>query len=65
MKDKSDGFGVEKDDVAITTEWKAYSLDISAEEYSTVNGAFAWFVDNVKQTGTAPFTFYIDDIEWR
>jgi hypothetical protein len=65
MADKSDAFNVESDPITLTTEWKQYSLSLAGIEYNTVNGAFAWTIDNMAQTSKAPFKFYIDDIQWQ
>ena len=64
MADKSDAFHVESDPITLTKEWKQYSLSLAGIDYNTVNGAFAWTIDNMAQTATAPFVFYIDDIQW-
>jgi hypothetical protein len=65
MGDKSDAFHVESESLALTKEWKEYTISLAGIKYTTVNGAFAWTIDNMTQTGTAPFKFYLDDIQWR
>jgi hypothetical protein len=66
MGDKSDAFHTGDDmPIALTKDWKEYSISLAGIKYTTVNGAFAWAIDNMEQTGKPPFKFYIDDIEWR
>jgi exo-beta-1,3-glucanase (GH17 family) len=57
-------FEAEGDFVTLTEEWKQYSIDLKARDFSQIVSAFAFVVralDNRSDSGT----FYLDDIEYR
>ena len=47
-------------DVALTPEWKEYSIDLAGKDLSSISGGFCW-VANVASNPNG-FTFYVDDI---
>jgi hypothetical protein len=49
--------------VTLTNAWASYSIDISAQTYSEVLGAFGWTMVST-DAGTSG-TFYVDDIQWK
>ena len=56
-----DGFELKLADVALTTEPKQYTIDVSRVRYRKVVGGFGW----VAGGRTTPLVFFIDDIQWR
>ena len=56
----SDSGKGELNDVALTKDWKQYSIDVSNQDLSRVKTGFAWIVGAKGE----PVTFYLDDIKF-
>jgi hypothetical protein len=48
------------DRVALTKEWKQYTLDLNGKDLTTIKSAFGWTL----AASGAPVTFYLDDIRY-
>lgn len=49
------------EDVALTKDWKQYSLDLTGKDLSRIKTGFAWTLAAKGQ----PITFYLDDIQYQ
>jgi hypothetical protein len=59
-----DTFSITLGDLALTTAWTSYTIDIAGATYGGgVLGAFAWIAN--APAGGAPMTFFVDDIVWQ
>ncbi|MCK6546689.1 hypothetical protein L6R52_12635 [Myxococcota bacterium] len=58
----ADGFQLETGYSRLGTSPERREISLDGVSYTTVTGAFAWFLDN--PTGAASVTIYLDDIEW-
>jgi hypothetical protein len=56
-----DGFEFKLPDVALTTEPKQYTIDVSRVRYRKVVGGFGW----VAGGRTSPLVFFVDDVQWK
>jgi hypothetical protein len=52
-----------KKDITLTTTWTAYSLDLSAQSYTSVLAGFGWTMAAPATNSTAAFS--VDDIQWQ
>lgn len=49
----------------LTKEWAEYTLDVSAENLTTLKGAFGWAIGaDMNMTVAGPYTIYIDNIRY-
>ena len=60
-KQYHDSYGATLGRISLTKEWKAYSIDLSRADLSSVIGAFCWVASADFNAGRS-MTFYIDDI---
>jgi hypothetical protein len=62
-KDKKypDSDHAELPDVALTQDWKQYTIDLTGKDLSRIKTGFVW----VTAAGGKPVTFYLDDIQYQ
>jgi hypothetical protein len=56
-----DSFEVSTGKIILEKEWKQYTLDLEAEDLSSVIGGFCWVASRSSNPGSGAITFYIDD----
>lgn len=61
MGDYSDTSEASTGPISLSKEWKQYTIDLSSEDLSYINGGFCW-VASQADTPEEGITFYLDDI---